>query len=311
MFPKSIELPSQILKAREERSGALLRVTKLGILIRMVIIISEMAGFFLFESHTLLIDAIDGAFDVATSFFLLFCIKYASRPPDSNHPFGHGRLEPLAGLQLGLILTCLGSFLFIKEMWADFDLPEPSAINPLSALIPLSAFLLLELAGLKMKKLAKELRSPALLAEARHLRLDSLNTVIASITLLLAASFPSWSARLDEAGALLIAACMIYIGINGCKRNLDQLLDRKPEEDLFQRVREAALRTSGVKDTEKMRIQSYGPNAHVAIDIEVEGTLSVEEAHLISQNVRIEIQKEWPDVQDVIVHIEPYYPNDH
>ncbi|MDF2549436.1 MAG: hypothetical protein K0S07_503 [Chlamydiales bacterium] len=311
MFPKSIELPSHILKAREERSDAVLRVTKLSILIRSLIIVCEMAGFFWFDSHTLLIDAIDGAFDVTTSFFLLFCIKYASRPPDRNHPFGHGRLEPLAGLQLGLILTAIGGFLFFKEIWADFGLKEVAAISPLAALIPLGAFLLLELTGLKMKKLAQQLRSPALLAEARHLRLDSLNTVIAAITLLLAASMPTWSARLDECGALLIAACMTYIGISGCKKNLDQLLDRKPEEDLFKLVREAALKTEGVKDTEKIRIQSYGPNAHIAIDIEVESSLSVEEAHLISQNVRVEIQKEWPDVQDVIVHIEPYYPGDH
>lgn len=64
-------------------------------------------------------------------------------------------------------------------------------------------------------------------------------------------------------------------------------------------------------DTEKTRIQLYGPDAHVDIDIEVDPELSVQKAHKISQEVRIEIQKAWPAVRDVTVHIEPYYPNDH
>jgi len=92
---------------------------------------------------------------------------------------------------------------------------------------------------------------------------------------------------------------------------LNQLLDKIPATRYFLAVRKAAINVNGVLDTEKIRIQQYGPDAHVDIDIEVDPQLSVEKAHTISQHVRAAIQKEWPMVRDVMVHIEPYYPGDH
>ncbi|MCB1136629.1 MAG: cation transporter, partial [Chlamydiia bacterium] len=76
-------------------------------------------------------------------------------------------------------------------------------------------------------------------------------------------------------------------------------------------VRTAALRVPGVRETEKIHLQVYGPDALVGIDIEVDPKMPVDEAHDITQKVRAEIQKDWPAVRDVIVHVEPYYPGDH
>jgi divalent metal cation (Fe/Co/Zn/Cd) transporter len=76
-------------------------------------------------------------------------------------------------------------------------------------------------------------------------------------------------------------------------------------------VRDAAKSVDGVCDTEKIRIQQHGPNAHVDIDVEVDPHMTVERAHEISQKVRRAIQTAWPQVLDVTVHIEPYYENDH
>ena len=116
---------------------------------------------------------------------------------------------------------------------------------------------------------------------------------------------------MDHIGAMTIASMMVVLGIYAAKNNLDQLMDRIPNRDFFERVRKASLTVIGVLDTEKIRIQLYGPDAHVDIDIEVDPLLPVHLAHEISQNVRVEIQKEWPSVRDVTVHIEPYYPGDH
>ena len=88
-------------------------------------------------------------------------------------------------------------------------------------------------------------------------------------------------------------------------------MDRIPEDRFFNTVRQAAKHVEGVLETEKIRIQRYGPDAHVDIDIEVDPGLTVEVAHAISQKVRVEIQKAWPAVRDVTVHIEPYYSGDH
>jgi divalent metal cation (Fe/Co/Zn/Cd) transporter len=129
--------------------------------------------------------------------------------------------------------------------------------------------------------------------------------------LMMAAFFPHWGGTIDHLGALVIACFMIGLGLYGSKINLNQLMDVVPEKHYFDTVITAAKKVPGVYGTEKTRIQLYGPDAHVDIDVEVDPLLTVDHAHGISQQVRAEIQKAWPAVRDVTVHIEPYYPNDH
>ncbi len=104
---------------------------------------------------------------------------------------------------------------------------------------------------------------------------------------------------------------MIVVGLNASKKNLHQLVDGVPDRSYFDRVKEAALSVKGILATEKILIQIFGPDAQVSIDVEVDPKLSVEKGHELSQQVRLAIQKKWPSVRDVIVHLEPYYPNDH
>ncbi len=311
VFPEKLPLADSILQARKERNRAIIRVAAMGIAVRLVIVLSEFLGFLLFDSKTLLLDSLATLADVISSLVLVFSVKLAERPPDEEHPFGHGRYEPIAGLQLGLFLAIAGIGLFFQQMQALYRAPETNPINGYVWLFALASVLLLEFSYIKMKRVAKEQKSPALLAEALHFRTDSINSFLALIALGCAALFPQVSGILDRIGAILIATCMTVIGLYAAKKNLNQLLDRTPEKDLFKKVKEASLAVDGVLGTEKIRIQHYGPDAHVDIDVEVDPTLSVEVAHKISQHVRRSIQQAWPQVQDVTVHIEPFYENDH
>ena len=184
-------------------------------------------------------------------------------------------------------------------------------IQPFTWLIPLGAVILLEISYQHLKRTAKKQHSPALLADAVHYRIDGINSLFATIALIFAAYYPHYSALCDHLGAIVIALLMVGIGLFAAKNNLHQLLDRVPPQLYFDKVQEAALRIVGVLATEKIKIQLYGPDAHVSIDIEVSPDLSVEMAHELTQKVRAEIQKEWPAVRDVIVHVEPYYAGDH
>ena len=214
-------------------------------------------------------------------------------------------------MQLGLLLAVIGGGMLIQQLTAISSESEGKVIQPLTWLIPLGAVILLEIAYQHLKKTAKRQHSPALLADAVHYRIDGINSLFAMIALLLAAYFPKYSNLCDHLGAVVIALLMVGIGIFAAKNNLNQLLDRVPSPEYFDKVQAAALRVDGVLATEKIRIQLYGPDAHVSIDIEVAPGLSVELAHELTQKVRAEIQKEWPAVRDVIVHVEPYYPGDH
>lgn len=310
-FPPPRSLPEQVTHERAVRNAEVVRSAKFGILIRLSIVAFELFGVALIQSSSLFMDAMGSLFDVASSIFLIVCIKLAERPPDDNHPFGHGRYEPLGGLQLGLLLVLVGGIMFVQQILALTHQESIRVIDSRGWIFPFVAMVLLEISYRFVIKTARKQNSPALAADAVHYRIDGLTSLFATVALLVAAFVPAWGLVVDHIGAVLIAIVMVFVGIQAARSNLHQLLDRVPDTAFFVRIRDAAKKVAGVQETEKIRIQSYGPDAHVDIDIEVDPDLSVDIAHEISQNVRLEIQKEWPAVRDVTVHIEPYYPGDH
>jgi len=310
-FPDPIVLPDTISQSRTQRNRALLKAAKWGVLIRFSIIVFEMIGYLIFGSAALKMDALSSLVDVAATILLIFFIKLADKPPDRNHPFGHGRYEPLAGLQLGISMILIGGGMLIHETFQFFQTPEVIAISRWAWTIPFVAVILLEISYRFVMRTALRENSPALAVEAAHYRVDGITSLLATIALIAAAYFPHLSWGIDQMGAIFIALFMVILGITAARSNIDQLLDRVPNPEFFKRVRLSALKVAGICDTEKIRIQLYGPDAQVWIDVEVDPQLSVEQAHKISQEVRAAIQKDWPAVRDVIVHIEPFYPNDH
>lgn len=311
-FPEPIILPESISQLRTHRNRELLRAARWGVLIRFSIILFEVIGYVIFRSSALMMDALSSLVDIAATLLLIFFIRLANKPPDQNHPLGHGRYEPLAGLQLGISMILIGGGMLIRETIHFFQISESQhPLSPWAWIIPVFAVILLEASYRYVMNTAKNENSPALAADAVHYRVDGITSLLAALALIAAAYFPSLSWAIDKLGAIFIAAFMVIIGLIASRSNIHQLLDRVPDPEFFKKVRASALKVQGVKDTEKIRIQLYGPDAQVRIDVEVDPLLTVEGAHKISQEVRAEIQRDWPAVRDVTVHIEPYYPNDH
>ncbi len=310
-FPDPVLPPSEVALIRHQRKRDLMRSAGRGIIIRLLIVIAELVGVVLFESSALFADALATLFDITSSIVLLYFIRYAAKPPDENHPFGHGRLEPIVGLQLGLLLIIAGGGIALQQMSLSYNVQPNEFLSPWAALIPAVATVLLEGGYQYLYRIAKKNDSQALLAEARHFRLDAVTSLIATVSLSATLFAPSVSHLADHLGALGIALFMIFLGYLSVKDNIAELMDKTPEPEYFGKVKKASLKVDGVKGVEKIRIQHYGPDSHVDIDVEVDPKMSVFDAHEISQKVRAEIQKEWPKVRDVTVHIEPYFPEDH
>ncbi len=304
-------LPSSVQAQREERRKEILSTVLRGIWLRLIIILAEIVGFIYLQSSSLLLDGLSSFLDIGASLLLMLCVHLADKPPDRHHPLGHGRFEPVAGFQLGVFLVIVGGYLGVHQCIAAAKETSLRTMNPYTWVIPLVAMVLLEIGYRHLRKVAKKQNSSALLADAIHYRIDGISSFFAVLALALGAYLPRYSLVLDHIGASLIALFMIGIGVKAALENLHPLLDRVPDAAYFYKVQEAAMKVEGVKGTEKLRIQSYGPDALVTIDIEVDPTLTVEEAHLITQKVRLEIQTSWPAVRDVIVHVEPYHNNKH
>lgn len=310
-FPEALPLPPDVFSNRAKRHAEILHSAKWGIKVRLAIILFELVGFLLINSSALFMDIVASSMDIATTLFLIICIKLAKRPPDQDHPFGHGRYEPLGGLVLGLLMIIIGSALFIQQAMGAIQEEHVREMHGWAWIFPAIAVIILEITYRYIIRIAKKENSPALTADAYHYRVDGITSLVATLALLAAAYSPHWSLLIDHIGAILINLFMVIVGILATRENLHQLTDKIPDESFFAIVKNAASQVAGVKGTEKILIQLYGPDAHVDIDVEVNPELSVDVAHKISQEVRAEIQKAWPAVRDVMVHIEPYYANDH
>jgi cation diffusion facilitator family transporter len=310
-FPERLSLPNDVYESRTQRQKELISSARQGIAIRLAIIMFEFFGVWLFGSAALLMDGLASLVDVFSSLCLIICIKLADRPPDRNHPFGHGRYEPLVGLLLGAFLFVVGGGTLIQHLFTLNHHEANTALDARAWIFPVIAVLLLEICYRIVIRAAERQHSPALAADAIHYRIDALTSLFAAIALVASALFPEQSSLFDHGGAILISCLMMGLGAFASKQNLQQLLDHIPEQRFFDMVKSTAASVQGVQGTEKIGIQLFGPDALVNIDIEVDPVLTVDKAHQISQHVRYEIQKAWPAVRDVIVHIEPYYPNDH
>ncbi len=310
-FPKAPPLDWAVVQSRLLRRKALLLTARRGVLLRGVIIVLELFWVFCWGSSALFLDALSCFMDVIATLVLMWCIQKADTPPDAEHPLGHGRFEPIAGLLIGFLLIFLGLLSGFEQVKGLFTDNRGGEIQSFAWVIPLLAVVILEMCHQSLKKVAKQKNSPALLADAVHYRIDALTSFFALAALSFAAIFPSVSLLFDHIGAILIALFMVIVGLIAARKNIHQLIDHSPSKEAFQKVQVAALSVQGVLETEKIRIQTYGPDAHVSIDIEVDPHLSVALSHEITQLVRRAIQKTWPAVRDVIVHVEPYYPGDH
>ena len=297
--------------ARRRRTRRLVAAGGVGVGVRAVVIATELAAYFVCGADVLLVDAAASLADVAASLAILAAVKFAEKPPDDDHPFGHGRFEPLAGLQLGVLIALLGAALGGRAAWAAATAPPAMALPAWAAAVPLLAAVLLEATGRAVAAVGRREHSTALISEAAHYRVDAATSLVAAFGLAAAALAPGWGGLIDRAGAVTLASLMVALGAAAARENLHQLVDRAPDDDRFDLVQAAAAAVSGVRAVEKIRIQHAGPDAHVDIDVEVDPHETVCEAHRTAQHVRAAVQAAWPSVREVVVHVEPYYPGDH
>lgn len=310
-FPDPVPPVRNTEHFRRQRARDLLRVAWLGILLRCGVIAMELAGALWLGYAALFVDALASLFDVFASIGIVVAIQFAARPPDEQHPFGHGRLEPLAGMQLGLLVCAAGIWLAVQNVWGAVVTPPAAAIHPWAWSLPAASALVLELSARFIRRIGTRQESTALVAEAHHYRIDAVTSILAAAGLLTASAYPEQGHRVDHLCATLLALIMIGLGAAATLQNYHQVLDRAPDPEHFERVRIAALQAPGVRGVEKIRIQHAGPDAHVDIDIEVDPEMNVADAHVITQHVRAQIQSNWPAVREVVVHVEPYFADDH
>lgn len=253
-------------------------------------------------SASVVSDGLEAAGDVLSSGIVYAGLWLASKPPDYEHPYGHGRYETLAGLAIGALLLLAGAAIF----WHSFtSLGKPAQLAPY-ALYPLVAAVFVKSALATTKfRVGKRIASTSLEADGWHDITDLLSTCVALLAVTLTLSSPSRFGPADHVGGMIIGIIVFFLSAQVVRRTIGQLLDTMPETRKLAQIRTAALSVPGALGIEKCFARRTGLRYHVDLHLEVDPELTVRESHEIATEVRASIKQRLPWVADVLVHVEP------
>jgi cation diffusion facilitator family transporter len=248
-------------------------------------------------------DGLESAGDVFSSGFVLLGLTLAARPPDENHPYGHGRIEILTGLLIGLILTAGGALICFGSIER---LGRPRQALAAFVVWPLVASLLAK-TGLASTKFhyGRKLKSAALTADAWNDAMDTLSATAALVAVGLTLLNPGRFFNADRYGGSLVGLFVIFTGMRVAYDTAMQLMDTMPEDKLMKQIRAAALSEAGVRGVEKCFARKTGMRYHVDLHLEVDPDMTVRQSHELAHRVQERIRTTLDWVAGVLVHVEP------
>lgn len=254
------------------------------------------------HSTAVVADGCESAADVFASGFVWLGLTLAAIPPDSNHPYGHGRVETLTGLLIGLFLTAGGSVICYGSLMrlGSHRPMESYVVWPLAVSLAAKS----GLAAYKFRY-ARRLQSAALSADAVNDAMDSVSAAAALVAVGLALSNPARFADADHIGGFFVGLIVIAAGVRVARETALQLMDTMPDDRLMTQVRGAALAVEGVRGVEKCFARKTGLRYHVDLHLEVDPDMTVRQSHQIAHEARERILRELDWVADVLVHVEP------
>jgi len=287
---------------RNVRYREIRKITLIGSVVDLIlgvvkIIIGQVAG-----SEALIADGVHSLSDLATDFLVLFAAKHAHREADEDHPYGHGRIETVATVALGvaLVIVAVGISIDAFSRMASEEMLLQHGGWALS--IALISVVSKEIVYQYTARVARRLRSNMLHANAWHSRSDAISSIIVVIGVGGAmAGFP----YLDAAAAIAVALMIAKIGWDLLWASLQELIDRALEPELVEEIRRAILEVGGVRACHMLRTRTSGSDSLVDVHIQVDPTLSVSEGHQIGERVRRQLISDVEHVADVTVHIDP------
>ncbi|HWY40024.1 MAG TPA: cation diffusion facilitator family transporter [Chthoniobacterales bacterium] len=294
-------MPTPQPVANNLQTGA--RVALLGLLINIALATIKIVAGLLGNAYVLIADGIESALDVGGSLIIWGALKFASRPPDATHPYGHGKAEPFATIVVSILVLAAALGLAIssvRELFLPRHAPAPFTLIVLVLAIGIKEFLYRYVV-----RIGRNAESTAIQTDAWHHRTDALTSVAAFIGISVALiGGEAWQSA-DDWAALFACALIAANGYRLLRPALYEILDTAPRGKIFDVVRDAARSVAGVSEVEKLFIRKMGLSFYVDLHVKVNGDISVREGHRIAHEVKGAIQESDRRIADVLVHVEP------
>ena len=278
------------------------KVTLIGSLVDFLLGVVKILVGWLAHSQALVADGIHSLSDLATDFIVLYAAKHSHRAADEDHPYGHGRIETLAtvGLGISLIVVAFGIGYDAVRRMNDMDL----LLHPGAMALAVAVVSVFAKEGIYhyTKNAAVKLRSNMLMANAWHSRSDAISSIVVVIGVGGAMmGYP----YLDAVAAIAVAVMIAKIGIDLIRASSKELIDTALEPKVVDAIRKEIVDVDGVRALHMLRSRRSGSDALVDLHVQVDPRISVSEGHQIGDTVRRRLLERVDEVTDVTVHIDP------
>ena len=259
-------------------------------------------------SQALIADGVHSLSDLASDMAIIMGSRYWSAPPDRTHPYGHHRIETIITLSIGLLLATVAigiGWTAINALHgAEFEVPQ--RITLWAALISIVSKELLYRWTLRV---GQRVKSAAVRANAWHHRTDALSSIPVAVSIGVAAFRPDWS-FIDPIGAIGVSLFILSAAWSIVWPALVELTDGGVANEDRQAILSIARDTTGVKSVHAVRARRVGSGIYVDLHIMVDGRMTVNRGHAISECTKARLLQDGPDVVDVLVHLEPHENED-
>lgn len=280
-----------------------MRATFLGMGVNAVLTAVKFTAGVLGHSHALIADAAESMADILSSIIAWRALVFAAAPPDREHPYGHGKAEPLASAVIALMLLFAAVEIGVRSGNELFKPRTPPAAFTLYLLI--GVVLLKEGLFQYVSRQAALAKNMVVATDAWHHRSDAITSLAAAIGIGVSLVFGPRFAFADDAAAILAAVIIAWNAWHLLLPALNELMDASPGSAVISQIRGAAASVPGVERVEQCRARKTGYQYLVDMHIEVDPQITVQRGHQIAHEVKDRIRKAVPSVRDVLVHVEP------
>jgi cation diffusion facilitator family transporter len=288
----------------KEQAVALgLRSSLVGVVANMALAAIKAIVGVLGNSYALIADAIESTADVLSSFIVIGGIKIAAIPADEDHPYGHGKAEPIAAgvVSIALLTAAVGIAIeSIREIQTPHHAPAPFtlAVLVLAVLVKETLFRYVFRAGIVSG-------STAVKTDAWHHRSDALTSLAAFVGISVALIGGEGYESADDFAALFASCIIAFNGFRLLRPAIAEIMDAAPPADIEKGVRAVAAAVPGVDSLDKCLVRKMGLEYYVDLHVMVDGAMPVREGHRIAHEVKDAIRNSNPKISDVLIHIEP------
>jgi cation diffusion facilitator family transporter len=255
------------------------------------------------HSYALIADATESLTDVLSSLVVYVGLRVAMRPPDANHPYGHGKAEPMAAVAVSIALFGAAiaiAFESIHEILTPHTMPAPFTLLVLPVVVVAK-----ETMFRFVNRVGSSIGSAAVKTDAWHHRSDAITSALAFVGISIALIGGKGWESADDWAALLASGLIAYNAYLMLRPAVRELGDALPGTRITQEIQPIANTVPGVIDIEKCFVRKMGFDYYVDLHVVVDGNLPVRRGHEIAHQVKDAIQSAYPRVADVLVHIEP------